>query len=165
MGSEDFPFFFRCFLFFFVFSPILLGQEQKTAIHWEKFKWGTSLRPRLHRPMKSGKKKAHKHKLFGPVALGKTPGMFQGQTTFVPGTKPLCLRDKPRFSPYFTQWKHSLSQGQTQFVPGTIAGTKGGRNKLCVKSLCAFFAHYESGTKAAGTVFRNQNRNPAILFQ
>ena len=30
-----------------------------------------------------------------------------------------CPWDKPGFSPYFTQWKPSLSQGQTQFVPGT----------------------------------------------
>ena len=47
----------------------------------------------------SGKKKAHKHELFGPVALGTTPGLSQGQTRFVPGTNPLCPRDKP---PYFS---------------------------------------------------------------
>ena len=83
---------------------------------------------------KSGKKKAHKHKLFGPVALGTTPGMSRGQTGFnVPGTKWVCPREKPRFSPHFTQWKPSLSQGQTQFVPGTIPGTKGGRKSLYVK--------------------------------
>ena len=64
----------------------------------------------------SGKKKAHKHKLFGPVALGTTPGMSQG--------KPGCAWDKPtlsqaqtQISPSFTQWEPSLSQGQTQFVP------------------------------------------------
>ena len=73
----------------------------------------------------SGKKKAHKHKVFGPVALGTTPGLSQGQTGFVPGTNPLCPRDKPGFSPYFTQLKPSLSQGQTGFVPGTIPETKG----------------------------------------
>ena len=56
--------------------------------------------------------------------------------------------------------KVGLSQGQTQvfflfytaeaqFVPGTnpvcpwdIPGTKGGRQSLCVKSLCAFFVPY-----------------------
>ena len=52
-----FPFFvflwfffaFLCFfLFFSRFSPILLGQEQTTAICWEF--GGISLRPRLHRP-------------------------------------------------------------------------------------------------------------------
>ena len=86
----------------------------------------------------SGKKKAHKHKLFGPVALGTTPGLSLAQTGFVPGTNPLC----PGFSPYFKQWKPSLSQGQTQFVPGTIPGTKGGIESLCVKTLCAFFARY-----------------------
>ena len=26
----------------------------------------------------SGKKKAHKHKLFGPVGVGMTPGLSQG---------------------------------------------------------------------------------------
>ena len=67
----------------------------------------------------SGKKKAHKHKLFGPVALGTTPGLSLGQTQFVPGMNPGCPRDKPRFSPYSTQWKPSLSLGQTRFVPGT----------------------------------------------
>ena len=36
----------------------------------------------------SGKKKAHKHKVFGPVALGTTPDLSQGQTQFVPGTNP-----------------------------------------------------------------------------
>ena len=44
-------------------------------------------------------KKAHRHKLFGPVALGTTPGLSQGQTEafslgqthFVPGTNPLFL--------------------------------------------------------------------------
>ena len=86
----------------------------------------------------SGKKKAHKHKLFGPVALG-TPrecprdklGLSPGQSGFVPGTN-------PGFSPYFT--------AEAQFVPGTnpvcpwdIPGTKGGRKSLCVKSLCASF--------------------------
>ena len=74
-----------------------------------------------------------KHKLFGRVALGTTPGMSRGQTGFVPGTK--C-----RFSPYFTQWKPSLSQGQAQFVPGINPGTKGGRKSLRVKSSCAFLA-------------------------
>ena len=32
---------------------------------------------------------------------------------------PVSAWDKPRFSPYFTQWKPSLSQGQIQFVSGT----------------------------------------------
>ena len=47
----------------------------------------------------SGKKKAHvhKHELFGPVALGTTPGLSQGQT---------------EVSLYFAQWKCSLFLGQ-----------------------------------------------------
>ena len=75
--------------------------------------------------------KAHKHKLFGPVALGTTLGMSWGQTGFVPETSPLCPRDKPRLSPYFTQWKPSLSGWQTQFVPGTTRGQRGAE-KVCV---------------------------------
>ena len=61
------------------------------------------------RTLESGKKKAHKHKLFGPVTLGTTPGMSQGQTGFVPGTNrvfllilrngsPVCPWDKPSLS-------------------------------------------------------------------
>ena len=60
----------------------------------------------------SGKKKAHKHKLFGPVALGTTPGLALKQTQFVPGTNsgcpevpslfysgtPACPWDKPGLS-------------------------------------------------------------------
>ena len=95
----------------------------------------------------SGKKKAHKHKLFGPVALGTTPGLSLGQTRFVPGTNPGCPRDKPRFSSYFTQWKPSLSLGQARFVPGTNPVcpwdkpvANGGRRSLGVQSLCAKFA-------------------------
>ena len=55
---------------------------------------------------KSGKKQAHKHRFFGPVALGTTPGLSQGQTQvfslfytmeaqFVPGTDPVCPWDNP----------------------------------------------------------------------
>ena len=50
--------------------------------------------------------------------------MSPGQTGFVPGTKWVCPRDKRRFSPYFTQWKPSLSLGQTRFVPGTFRGRR-----------------------------------------
>ena len=32
-----------------------------------------------------------------------------------------CPWDKPMFSPYFTQWKPSLSLGQTHFVPGILS--------------------------------------------
>ena len=67
----------------------------------------------------SGKKKAHKHKLFGPVALGTTPGRD-------------CPRDKPdlSFSPCFTQWNPSLSQDKPSY--------EGRHKSLCVKNLCAF---------------------------
>ena len=74
-------------------------------------------------------------------------------TGFVPGTSPVCPWDKsgekqgqkPRNSPYSTQWKPDF----TGFVPGTNPvcptdnpGTKGGTESLCEKSLCAFFARY-----------------------
>ena len=104
----------------------------------------------LHTPYKvglrwvSGKKKAHKHKLFCPVGLG-TPRVCPGDFTgFVPGTNPVKTWDTPGFSPCFTQWKPDF----TGFIPGTnpvksglIPGTKGGTESLCEKSLCAFFAH------------------------
>ena len=63
----------------------------------------------------SGKKKAHKHKLFCSVGLGTTPGLSRDFTGFVPGTNPVKTWDKPGFSPYFTQWKPDF----TGFVPGT----------------------------------------------
>ena len=81
----------------------------------------------------SGKKKAHKHKVFGPFALG---------------TPRECPRDKPglspgqsaRFSSYFTQL--------VPVWPWDIPGTKGGRQSLCVKSLCAFFVPYSQAPAA-----------------
>ena len=82
------------------------------GISWD-FAGISQVRPKSLRK-KSGKKKARKHRLFGLVGLGTTPGLSQGQTQLVPGTNPGCPWDKPRFSPYFTQWKPSigLSQGQ-----------------------------------------------------
>ena len=67
----------------------------------------------------------HKHKLFGPLALGTTPGMSQdkpglslGQTHFV---------QSQVFSLFYTM--------EAQFVPGTnpVPRTKGGGESLCVK--------------------------------
>ena len=63
----------------------------------------------------SGKRKAHKQKLFCPVGLGTTPGLSRDFTGFVPGRNPVKTWDKPWFSPYFTQWKPDF----TGFVPGT----------------------------------------------
>ena len=54
------------------------------------------------------------------------------------GRPRVCPRDKPRFSPLFTQWTPGLSKGQTRFVRGTNPGSEGGRKSLCVKSLCVF---------------------------
>ena len=59
--------------------------------------------------------------------------MSPGQTGFVPGTKWVCPRDKPRFSPYFTQRKPSLSLGQTQFVPGTFRGRRAAERVYVLK--------------------------------
>ena len=103
------------------------------------------LLPKSERKKKhiSCKKKAHKHKLFVRLVLGRPrvcPGDFTG---FVPGTNPVKTWDNPGFllilhsgSPI----SPGLSLGQTRFVPGTIPGTKGGTESLCEKSLCAFFA-------------------------
>ena len=60
--------------------------------------------------------------------------MSSGQTGFVPGTKWVCPRDKPRFSPYFTQRKPSLSLGQTRFVPGTFRGRRPAERVYVLKS-------------------------------
>ena len=64
--------------------------------------------------------------------------MSRGQTGFVPGTKWVCPRDKPRFSPYFTQWKPSLSLGQTQFVPGTFRGRRAAERVYVLKVYVPF---------------------------
>ena len=50
---------------------------------------------------------AHKHKLFGPVALGMSPGMSQGQT----GQSGLVPGQTQVFSLFYTT--------EAQFVPGT----------------------------------------------
>ena len=58
----------------------------------------------------SGKKKAHKHKLFGPVALGTQSG-------FVPGTNRVCPRDKVGLSQGQTQVFSLLYTVEAQFCP------------------------------------------------
>ena len=80
----------------------------------------------------SGKKQAHKHKLFDPVALGTSPGLFQGQTQFVPGTTEICS--------YFAQQKPSLSQGHIHFVPGTNRALRAAEKLHLLRVECAFFA-------------------------
>ena len=64
--------------------------------------------------------------------------MSPGQTGFVPGTKWVCPRDKPRFSTYFAQWKPSLSLGQTRFVPGTFRGRRAARRVYVLKVYVPF---------------------------
>ena len=68
----------------------------------------------------SGKKKAHKHKLFGPVALGTPrecrrdkPGLSPGQSGFVPGTNPGFLLILHSGSPVCPWDKPSLSRGHS----------------------------------------------------
>ena len=78
----------------------------------------------------SGRTKAHKHKLFGPVALGMSSALSQAQLGFVSGTNPLCPRDKPSFSPYSAQWKPSLSLGTNRACPWDIPGDKGRQKKF-----------------------------------
>ena len=70
--------------------------------------------------------------------------MSPGQTRFVPGTKWVCPRDKPRFSSYFTQRKPSLSLGQTQFVPGTFRGRRAADRIYVLKVYVPFsFPRYD----------------------
>ena len=64
--------------------------------------------------------------------------MSPGQTGNVPGTKWVCPRDKPRFSPYFTQRKPSSSLGQTQFVPGTFRGRRAAERVYVLKVYVPF---------------------------
>ena len=59
----------------------------------------------------SGKKKARKHKLFGPVLLGRPLECPGNKPGCVPGTNRVCPGDKP-----------GLSLRQSGFVPGTNPG-------------------------------------------
>ena len=104
----------------------------------------------------AGKKKAHKHKLFGPVALG---------------TPRVCPRDKVGLSQGQTQLFSLFYTAEAQFVPGTnpvcpwdIPGTKGGRKSLCVKSLCASFVPYFRPEKShvRAQTFGHNNPFPAF---
>ena len=105
-------------------------------------------------PFESGKKKAHKHKLFCPVGPSfhricprDKPSLSLGQIRWKTGTNPgipLILHSGSPISP-------GLSLGQTRFVPGTIPGTKGGTESLCEKNLCAFFARYWIGRTRRGS--------------
>ena len=68
-------------------------------------------------------KEAHKHELFGPVALGTTPGMSRdkpglslGQSGLAPGTKPGFLLVLHNGSPV-CPWDHPGDQGrQKEFM-------------------------------------------------
>ena len=75
--------------------------------------------------------------------------LLLGHPRNVPGTNRVCPRDKVGLSQGQTQVFILFYTAEAQFVPGTnpvcpwdIPGTKGGRQSLCVKSLCAFFAPY-----------------------
>ena len=85
--------------------------------------------------------------------------MSPGQTGFVPGTKWVCPRDKPRFSSYFTQRKPSLSLGQTQFVPGTFRGRRAADRVYVLKVYVPF------SFPIFGGFVRNFGRVFAILFE
>ena len=76
--------------------------------------------------------KAHRHKRFGPAALGTTPGLSLGQTQFVPTTW-VCPRDKPRFSSLFY-----TVPGPNPVSPWDKPVANGGRTSSCAKCLCAY---------------------------
>ena len=95
--------------------------------------------------------------------------MSPGQSGFVPGTKWVCPRDKPRFSPYFTQWKPSLSLGQTRFVPGTSRGRRAAE-RVCVLKVYVPFSLAKIGRLQAENYLPGINsgypcRGPAVASQ
>ena len=79
--------------------------------------------------------------------LGATPGPRN-----VPGTNRICPWDKPTSSPgtrpgFLLLWHNGspvCPRDKPRFVPGRNPGTKHGRKRLCVKSLCAFLAPKKS---------------------
>ena len=77
----------------------------------------------------SGKEKAHKHKLFGPVGLGTTPGMSWGRTWFVLGTNPLSPRNK--------LISHSGSPG----CPGTTPACPQSRGRRAAEKVYVLKVH------------------------
>ena len=88
--------------------------------HWTVEASPGHIRCRSFLERQSGKKKAHKHKLFGPVALGTPrecprdkPGLSPGQSGFVPGTNPGCLLILHSGSPVRPWDKPSLSLGHS----------------------------------------------------
>ena len=82
-----------------------------------------------HSLLEFSEKKAHKHKLLVPLPLGRPRGFSQGQTQFIPGTSPVCRRDKPG-SPV-------CPRDKTQFVPGKTR-VEGRQINRCVKMMCLF---------------------------
>ena len=64
------------------------------------------------------KKKAHKHKLFGPVALGTTPGSSQGQAFFARYI---------RFPPGGTPGRNGSRFNMITNIQKRLHGTMGGR--------------------------------------
>ena len=117
-SSKSFPRILICFLHFVrLFSAKLALKASK-------------------RHLSSGKKKAHKHKLFSPIVLGTGPGMFRdnpglslGQTHFVPG---------------ITQFFSFLYAMEAQFVPGT--------NPVCSRDKLAMSLRQSRGRRAAEKV-------------
>ena len=89
----------------------------------------------------------------------------------VPGTNRVCPRDKVGLSQGQTQVFFLFYTAEAQFVPrtnpvcpGDKPGTKGGRQSLCVKSLCAFLVPYCRRGKTWAIAFRRFFLNSAILL-
>ena len=93
----------------------------------------------------SGKNKAHKHKLSGPVGCSwDDPGN-------VPGTNRVCPWDKlgfpgtnPGFLLILQSGSPGLSQGQTQFVLGTSPGQRAAERVYVLKVHVPFFVSLPS---------------------
>ena len=76
----------------------------------------------------SSKKKVHKHKLFGLVALDTTPGMSLGQPArFCPWDKPTLSRDKAGTKPGFLLILHTGSPVCPRDKPSLSLGQSRGR--------------------------------------
>ena len=103
-------------IFLFIFLPCMwgLGSQKESPL------------------IVSGKKKAHKYKRFGPVALGTTPGLSLGQTGVVPGTNRGFLLILHSGSPVCPWDKPGLSLGQT-------GGEWRQKKFMCQMFMCLFW--------------------------
>ena len=111
---------------------------------------------------KSGKEKAHKHKIFGPAALG-TPrecprdkvGLSPGQSGFVPGTNPGFLLTLHSGSPVCPWDKPGLSRGHS--------GDEGRKKEfMCLMLMCLSHALQKGSPDASDSLCELKTLRSAI---